>query len=305
MERGVDDMRRFAVCATVSVVFAAMFNAIPARATFPGNNGRIAFSTDWTSPSQIYTIRADGSGLRQLTHVRDGKGATSPSWNPDGTELAFVLDRHIWTMTADGSEKTRLTNQHSFRDRRPAWSADGTKIVFSHCDVSLGFKAYCDLDVIDADGTNEATLLGGNWMYDWPRYSPDGTKIAFASDRGGYVCAVWVADADGSDPVRLTDPALQANAPDWSPDGTKIAFSSHCELPGSKLWIMDADGGEQQELISEEGDWVNPRFAPDGSTIAVAGTDIFFVNTDGTDLHEIERPQSGVVSFDWAAKPAA
>jgi hypothetical protein len=39
--------------------------------------------------------------------------------------------------------------------------------------------------------------------------------------------------------------------------------------------------------------------------IAVAGTDIFFVNTDGTDLHEIEHPQTGVVSVDWAAKPAA
>jgi Tol biopolymer transport system component len=298
-------MRRFAVCTALFVVSAAVAGATPARATFPGSNGRIAFSTDWTPPSQIYTIRPDGSGLRQLTHIAEGKGATSPSWNPDGTELAFAMDRHIWTMKADGSEKTRLANQHGFRDRHPSWSPDGTKIVFSHCDVSLGFKAYCDIDVMDADGRNEATLLAGNWMYDWPRYSPDGTKIAFASDRGGYVCAVWVADADGSDPVRLTDPALQANVPDWSPDGTKIAFSSHCELPGSKLWTMDADGSNQQELISAEGDWGSPRFAPDGSMIAVAGTDIFFVDTDGTDLREIAHPQSGVVSLDWAAKPAA
>lgn len=305
-------VRRVAVATAVVVASSGMlFHTPPANATFPGENGRIAYSTD-TKPSQIYTVRPDGTGLQQLTHVRTGKGATSPAWSADGTRIAFVNDKHIWVMNADGSGKTELTNADGFRDRRPSWSPDGTRIIFSHCDVSLGFRAYCDLDVIDANGTNETMLLGGNWSYDWPRYSPDGSKIAFVGDRDGYVCAIWVANADGSEPVRLTDPAMQATVPDWSPDGTKIAFTSNCKLPGNKLWIMNADGTDQHELISEAGDWSNARFAPDGLTIAARvhydrpdHSDIYFVDIDGTGYHEITTPQTEAFSLDWAAKRVA
>jgi Tol biopolymer transport system component len=288
---------------------------VPAHATFPGTNGRIAFSTDFASPSQIYTMRPDGSGFLQLTHVRTSPGASTPSWSPDGTRISFAKDKHIWVMSSDGSRKTQLSNEDGFRDRQPSWSPDGLKIVFSRCDVSLGFKAYCDIDVMDADGTNVVTLLGGNWIQDHPRYSPDGSKIAFSGNRGGYVCAVWVMDADGSNPIRLTDPAMQANSPDWSPDGTKIVMSSHCKLPGSKVWIMDADGSDPQQLTPQEGDWVNPRFSPDGLTIAVGGPtiegskvccwDLYFMNLDGSNVEPIANPRPGIVSFEWGPKPVA
>jgi Tol biopolymer transport system component len=302
-------MRRFAASMAIAIACAVLTEAAPAHATFPGGNGRIAYSTDWSRPSQIYTVRPDGTGLRLLTPIRKGKGAFAPAWSADGTKIAFVRHRHVWVMNADGTGQTQVTDDAGFRDRHPAWSPDGTQIAFSHCDFTYGFRLFCDLEVVNADGTNEAKILGGHWVYDWPRFSPDGTQIAFESNRDGLVCAVWVAGADGSSPVRLTPAEMQANLPDWSPDGTQIAFSTHCELPGGEVWIMNADGTGQQQLIASDGsvDWGNPRFAPDGSTIAVSGgdpNDIWFVDPDGTNLRRLAGREPGVISIDWGVNPA-
>jgi Tol biopolymer transport system component len=296
----------------ISLIAAMLLSLVTtsARASFPGENGRIAFSTDWTNPSQIYTIRPDGTGLRQLTHATSRKGAMSPAWSADGTRIAFVMDRHIWVMNADGTGQRQLTSDEGFRDRRPAWSPDGTTIVFSHCDVSFGFKAYCDLELVDADGSNERQLLGGNWIYDWPRYSPDGSRIAFAGDRDGFVCAIWVMDADGTDPVRLTDPAIQANVPDWSPDGSTISFGTHCKLAGGRVWAMGADGSDQHELVADDdphADWGSPRFAPDGTGLVVVGPDygVFLVPGAGGQPERIFAAPPRAISLDWGPKAAA
>jgi Tol biopolymer transport system component len=296
--------------AAIAAVVLSTVRTVPADASFAGANGRIAFSTDWTKPSQIYTVRPDGTGLRQLTQAASRKGASSPAWSADGTRIAFTMDKHIWVMNADGSGQAQVTDDEGFRDRRPAWSPDGTTIVFSHCDVSLGFKAYCDLELVDADGSNERQLLGGNWIYDWPRYSPDGSKIAFAGDRDGYVCAVWVVDADGTEPVRLTEPALQANVPDWSPDGTTISFGTHCKLPGGRVWLMGADGSNQHELIAEDNpnaDWGSARFAPDGTQLVVVGPDsgLYLVGIEGGEPQKILARPPRPVNADWGAKAAA
>ena len=164
-------VRRVGSLATVVAIIAALLSVgtVPAHATFPGTNGRIAFSTDFTPPSQIYTMRPNGSGLLQLTHVGSAPGARTPSWSPDGARIAFAWGQHIWVMNADGSGKAQLTSEDGFKDRQPSWSPDGLKIVFSRCDVSLGFKAYCVIDVMDADGTDVVTLLGGNWIHGSPQ----------------------------------------------------------------------------------------------------------------------------------------
>src|SRR5262245_59290166 len=277
---------RMAVVIMTLIAGGTLATAPPADAAFPGANGRIAFSTDWVRPSQIYSIRPNGTGLRKLTHVRKGLGATSPAWSPDGTRIAFDNHKHIWVMNADGSGKAQITNDDEVRDRHPSWSPDGTRIVFSHCDISLGFRAFCDIDAVDADGGNATTLLAGNWIYDWPRYSPDGSRITFTGDRDGYVCAVWVMDADGANPVLLTDPALQATHPDWSPDGDRLAFSTHCALPAGRVWTMASDGSDQQ-LVTDDPDprvdWGPPRFAPDGTSILAAGPDgsLYILGMDG------------------------
>ena len=80
---------------------------MPAQATWPGRDGRIAF----VKAGQIYTIRPDGTGLSKRTYV--GKNF-QPEWSPSGQRIAYLHEpapgvREIWMMRADGSYKTRIT----------------------------------------------------------------------------------------------------------------------------------------------------------------------------------------------------
>jgi Tol biopolymer transport system component len=288
----------------------------PAQAAFPGSNGRIVFDTAFSHRPQIFTIRADGTGLRQLTHVAKGHSAGSPEVSPDGARIVFTVDGQIWAMKADGSAQQQLTGQAGFVNQQPSWSPDGRKIVFSRCAVLSGFTLFCDLDVMNADGSGIRKLLGGNWINQVPEYSPDGHKIAFASDRGGYTSAVWVMNANGGAVKRLTDPNLEAGNPDWSPDGTHILFGTNCCRPRSQIWVMNADGSSPHPLthMPPRGDAPAASYSPDGHKIVLLTNlnqlahptlccwDLYVMNADGSHLHLITTQDAGVTSPDWGPR---
>ncbi|MDX6325973.1 MAG: hypothetical protein QOK15_2327 [Nocardioidaceae bacterium] len=278
-------------------------------------NGRLAFSTDFSPRPQIYTMRPDGAGVRQLTHVPKGHAATQPRWSPDGTRIAFELDSRIWVMNANGTGQKRLTGRPGFEDHSPAWSPDGTTIVFSRCNVQLGFDAYCDIDRISAHGTGLTTILHDNWKGGQPTYSPNGREIAFTTDRGGFISAVWVMRADGSHPRRLTDPVLEANGPDWSPDGTHILFGINSERPGGQVWVTRTDGSHPHRVspFGKSSDAPAGRYSPDGRRIVLLGPnvahphvccwDVYLMRSDGSHVQLIDHGQPGVVGLDWGARP--
>ncbi|MEJ2207249.1 MAG: protein kinase, partial [Gemmatimonadota bacterium] len=102
-----------------------------------------------------------------------------------------------------------------------------------------------------------------NAMTAWPAISPDGTLIAYGSDRGtGENIDIWVQHVGQATPVRLT----RNEAPDWqpsfSPDGSQIVFRS--ERDGGGLYVVNALGGEERRIV-DGGDY--PRFSPDGAWI--------------------------------------
>ena len=89
-------LRRFtAIAAIATVVSTMLLTAVPARATFPGKNGRIAFRrylNDAHTRAAIFTINPDGTGLLQLTHPRRGVAHEVPDWSPDGKWIAYERD---------------------------------------------------------------------------------------------------------------------------------------------------------------------------------------------------------------------
>ncbi|HET6715156.1 MAG TPA: hypothetical protein VFI59_15800 [Actinomycetota bacterium] len=287
-----------------------------AQAAFPGKNGQIAFDTDGSGHSQIFTVRPDGTGVRQLTHFKGRRCASQPKWSADGRHIVFAVkdttgefcsengNGRIWVMNADGTGQHRVMKDPGFDDTAPAWSPDGDHIVFSRCARPFGFATYCDIARVDADGTGLTKLLGGNWVHNGPSYSPDGQHISFSANRGGMVTAIWVMDADGGGLHRLTEPALEASGPKWSPDGSTILFDTIKGIPDEivdSVWVMTASGSDPM-LLNDHG--VAASYSPNGRRIVLLSGRLSVMNADGTDLHTLVRAR-GIFSSDWQPRVAS
>lgn len=163
------------------------------------------------------------------------------------------------------------------------------KIAFeSYRDAGLSPTRAWDIFLMNPDGSGAVNLTPTDGEDRQPAFSPDATKIAFAStrDRGRHI---FVMNADGSNPVRLTDDMDQDSLPTFSPDGSKIAFVRWLYRNNSEIFIMNADGSGQTRLTTPGYNGsTDPVFTPDGSKIAFTrdhddGTsDIYLMNLDGS-----------------------
>lgn len=144
----------------------------------------------------------------------------------------------------------------------------GSKIVFAtNRDGSM------QIYVMNADGSAVTRLTYSGANDDFPRWSPDGTKILFQSDRDhpdtGYM-DIYVMNADGSGVARLTTDASDDSFASWSPDGSKIVFQNIGNGVYYQVWAMNADGSSPINLTNSSSSDGEPSWSPDGSKIAFA-----------------------------------
>jgi imidazolonepropionase-like amidohydrolase/Tol biopolymer transport system component len=173
-------------------------------------------------------------------------------------------------------------------------SPDGKRVVFD----LLG-----DLYAIPIEGGEARALTSGTAWDEQPRWSPDGKRIAFTSDRAGGD-NVWVVNADGSRPRQVSHESFRLlNSPAWTPDGRFIAarkhFTSTRSAGAGEIWLYHADGsaGEGVQMTkrrTEQKDEGEPAFSPDGrhlywSMDATPGA-IFEYNKNGNaQIYTIQR----------------
>jgi dipeptidyl aminopeptidase/acylaminoacyl peptidase len=270
-------------------IVVVLATAEPAAATFPGQNGKIAFASGTTS--HIYTMNPDGGAVSQLTH--DALSDFRSAWSADGSKLvleSFVPEhnRDIFVVNADGTGRVQLTN--TFEDElMPTWSPDRRHIAF----VLIG-----DIYTMNSDGTGVTNLTNHSFDFAFsPSWSPDGSKIAFDCVKplgGEDIC---VMNADGSDVRNLTpeNPNGVDGLPDWSPDGTKLVYISAGLGQSYDIFTMNADGSGKRNLTNNHLYNIDPKWSPDGTKIVWdrGYQDIYVMNADGTGVTRLTDSEHG------------
>ncbi|MEJ7893689.1 MAG: Calx-beta domain-containing protein, partial [Solirubrobacteraceae bacterium] len=186
-------------------------------------------------------------------------------------------------MNPDGTLQVPLGSQPT-GDSDPAFSANGSKIVFSSTErVPSGSSA--NVYTMNADGsgaTRLTTTYGVANKNINAAFDRNGRRIVFASSRDSRAefppFEIYIMDANGTNQTRLTTTTASELSPAFSPDGTKIAFQRGISQPA--LYTMKPDGSGEALLAANAG---QPSFSPDGSKIAFTRDgEIHTMNADGS-----------------------
>ena len=178
---------------------------------------------------------------------------------PTKPQIVFSMKDDIYVMDTDGTNARRLT-YHPAIDELPCWSPDGRQIAFSSTRDNVSGAYNVEIYVMDSYGPNIRRLTHHPGVDVYSSWSPDGKQLAFVSDRDGNA-EIYVMTLDGASLRNLTQHPSIDTAPSWSPDGKQIVFASNRRrffeefgnLAGTEIYVMNADGSDVRRLTERQG----------------------------------------------------
>lgn len=224
--------------------------------------------------------------------------AQAPDLGDAGGRMLFVKDGDLWILDQSGARPLATGGTFS----QPSWAPDGSGLAYVYRGTN-----FADIFVTDDQGQNQkrltnsqSTVLNDN---DWnlrPAWSPDGTQIAYVSDKSSTFPVLWAMSAiDGTGRHAMATPGLQQveayDALAWSPDGAQLALTVFTAPGPTQIALLPIGGpGRQVGRILTElpGGALDPAWAPDGSWLAFAGRDgyaveMFAVQPDGSSVTKL------------------
>ena len=233
--------------------------------TFSPDGTLLAF-TRWHAAgvADVQVVPVSGGQPKRLTF--DNLKVEGLTWEPDGRHLVYSTNRGgpftLWRVSIDGGppELVPVTGRSV---SSPVMSRDGQRLVYEDWN---GQTDLFSLDLRSPDAQPQQVTYTTRW--DWnPAVSPDGKRIAYASDRTGF-SEIWVADRDGGNALKLTAfGGPYTSGPAWSPDGREIVFDNPAANGNFDIYAVNADGGAPRRLTDAPAEDRFAHFSPDGKWI--------------------------------------
>lgn len=247
----------------------------------------VVFQSNRSGKMELYTMRSDGSDVKQLTRTDHDEG--TPVWSPDGKQILYAVDmgngnEEVFIMDADGTNVRRLTD-HPASDGHPHWSPDGARIIFNSARTTPDLKEpwsrqWHEIFTMKTDGSDVRQLTHCKSICTYGVMSPDGRKIAYRKvtqtpgfnwdmTMGARNSEIFVADADGGNEVNVSKSAAYDGWPMWSPDGQWLLFSTNRNgkpLVG-ELFVVRPDGTGLHQISTTKESLVQPSWSKDGKSI--------------------------------------
>lgn len=238
--------------------------------TLNAASGVIVFASNRQDNNyEIFKIGADGTGLTRLTNDRTHNDF-APVLSHDGRQIAWqreiaapgggVSAVEIWLMNADGSNPHPVVQNGAFNES-PSWTAGDNGLVFAS-DMSGNWEIY---SIPLAAGATPVNLTNSPYADQWPRVSPDGTRIVFQTNRD-LDFEIYTMNIDGSNVRNISNDPTDDRFPTWTPDGQHVVWTRFVQ--GSfDIWEMNADGTSQHAVVSSPFSDMMPSVSPDGRTL--------------------------------------